>query len=108
MKPTLEFRNSPSDSEDLLWSTADVANYLRCSERQVYKLRKQGLPTLHVGGLIRFDPEAVRRWLSEFGAQVTLDPRDDDRARQLADITASGDADNAEAAAADLAREFPH
>ena len=31
----------------------------------------------------------------------------DERARQLADIAASGDQDNAECAAADLAREFP-
>ena len=32
---------------------------------------------------------------------------DDERAQQLADIAASGDEDNAEVAAADLAREFP-
>ena len=32
---------------------------------------------------------------------------DDERARQLADIAASGDDDNAACAAADLAREFP-
>lgn len=32
---------------------------------------------------------------------------DADRDRQLADIAASGDEDNAECAAADLAREFP-
>ncbi len=32
---------------------------------------------------------------------------DDERARQLADIAATGDQDNAEVAAADLAREFP-
>jgi hypothetical protein len=31
----------------------------------------------------------------------------DDRARALADIAAHGDEDNAECAAADLAREFP-
>ncbi len=32
--------------------------------------------------------------------------QDAERARQLADIAASGDEDNAEATAADLAREF--
>lgn len=31
----------------------------------------------------------------------------DERARQLAEIAVSGDEDNAECAAADLAREFP-
>ena len=36
-------------------------------------------------------------------------PSDDaDRLRQLSDIAESGDHDNAECAAADLAREFPH
>lgn len=101
-----EINGNPPNSS--LWNTADVAGFLGCSERQVYKLRKQGLPTLHVGGMIRFDPEAVRRWLSECDAQVTLDPQDTERVRQLADIAASGDEDNAEAAAADLARDFPH
>lgn len=33
--------------------------------------------------------------------------QDTERARQLADIAASGDEDNVECAAADLAREFP-
>jgi hypothetical protein len=54
--------------------------------------------------MIRFDPEAVREWLSP--EETTAD--DDERARQLAAIATSGDKDNAEAAAADLAREFPH
>jgi excisionase family DNA binding protein len=103
MKPHQNFCNSPSDSEDLLWSTADVANYMRCSERQVYNLRKSGLPAIHIGGLIRFDPQAVREWLASNEASIAAE----ERASQLADIAASGDEDNTECAAADLAREFP-
>lgn len=90
-----------------LWNTAELAGFLRCSERHIYNLRRRGLPSLQVGGLTRFEPEAVRRWLSEFGSQDTLDPRTADRVHQLTDIAASGDEDNAECAAADLAREFP-
>lgn len=87
-----------------LWTTSDLAGYLGCSERQVYNLRKQGLPALHVGGMIRFDPEVVHEWLSPEETTAT----DDERARQLAEIAASGDEDNTECAAADLAREFPN
>lgn len=85
-----------------LWTTTDVARFIGCSERQIYVLRKSGLPCVHVGGMVRFDPQQVKDWLG--GNQET--PKDE-RARQLSDVAASGDADNAECAAADLAREFP-
>lgn len=39
-------------------------------------------------------------------ASATKECSDDERARQLADIAASGDEDNAECAAADLARHI--
>ena len=101
MKPHQNFRNLPPDTEDHLWSTADVAKYLRCSDRQIYNLRKQGLPAIHIGGLTRFDPQVVRQWLDSHLLEA-----DPERARQLADVASSGDDDNAECAA-DLAREFP-
>jgi excisionase family DNA binding protein len=86
-----------------LWTTKDLAKFLGCSERQIPRLRDEGLPAVHVGGLVRFIPARVMAW---------LDSRDE-RARQLADIAASGYDDNAECAecaecaAVDLAREFP-
>jgi hypothetical protein len=55
------------------------------------------MPAIRVGKLVRFNPSRVIDW---------LDSRDE-RASQLADITATGDDDNAECAAADLFREFP-
>lgn len=103
MKPSNNFHNTPDSSEKGLWSTSDLSTFLRCSERQVFNLRQQGLPTVHVGGLIRFVPSRVMSWLD--GRDLGI--ASDDRARQLADIAATGDQDTAECAAADLAREFP-
>ena len=80
-----------------LWTTKDLARFLGCSERQIPRLRDEGLPAVRVGGLVRFMPSRVMAW---------LDSRDE-RARQLADIAATGDEDNADCAAADLFREFP-
>jgi len=59
---------------------------------------------MHVGSMVRFDPEQVRLWVAnQDNAGVNSDPR----ARQLADIAATGDEDSSECAAADLRREFP-
>ena len=80
-----------------LWATRDLASFIGCSERQVARLRVEGLPAVRVGGLVRFIPSKVMSWLE----------CRDERARQLADIAANDDADNSECAAADLVREFP-
>jgi excisionase family DNA binding protein len=91
-------------SNDQLWSTKDLAKFLGCSERQIPRLRDEGLPSVRVGGLVRFVPSRVMAWLD---ARSQENHAADERARQLADIAASADEDNAECAAADLAREFP-
>ena len=80
-----------------LWTTKILAKFLGCSERQIPRLRDEGLPAVRVGGLVRFIPSKVMAWLE----------CRDERVCQLADIAADGDDDNAECAAADLAREFP-
>lgn len=80
----------------VLWTTADVSHFLGCSERQVYALRHEGLPSLRIGGLVRFDPERVREWI---GCPT--------REQQLRDIATSGDTDAAECAASDAFKEFP-
>lgn len=47
-----------------LWDATDVAKYLKVSRSWVYeKAEKEILPALHVGGLLRFDPAAIRQWL---------------------------------------------
>jgi len=97
---TSAFREASPEAEPLLWSTADLANYMRCSERHVLALRHKGLPSIKLGHLTRFEPQAVRQWL----AAIT---ESKPRYQQLADIAATGTPDNAECAAADLNREFP-
>ncbi len=100
MKSTEQLRKPEAES---LWTTSDVARFLGCSERQVYILRSQGLPSIHVGSMVRFDPEQVRLWV---GTQDSPSSKLEQRARQLADIAATSGADNAECAAADLGKEF--
>jgi len=43
-----------------------VARYARCSVRHVATLREQqGLPFRKLGHLVRFSPEAVKRWFED-------------------------------------------
>ena len=85
-----------SAKNNALWTTGDLAQFLGCTERNIYILRKKGLPSIYVGGLVRFDPERVREWL---GCPT--------REQQLRDIATSGDTDAAECAASDAFKEFP-
>jgi hypothetical protein len=87
-----------------LWTTKDLAQFLGCSERQISRLREEGLPSLHVGGLIRFIPTRVMSWLERHGLGYDAS---DERACQLADIEAENDGDAAENSASDAFREFP-
>lgn len=46
-----------------LWDAQDVARFLKVSRSWVYQKTEAGtLPCLRVGGLVRFEPEAVRAW----------------------------------------------
>ncbi len=48
---------------DALWTSEDVAAYLRVSLSMVYKLRREGtLRASAIGKLFRFDPEHVRAY----------------------------------------------
>ncbi len=47
--------------DDTLWTAVDVARYLRASRSWVYQRAEAGdLPSLQLGGLLRFEPEVVR------------------------------------------------
>lgn len=96
MNPAAGFRTSPPH----LWTTSDLARFLVCSERNIFFLRNKGLPSVRVGGLVRFDPQAVREWLAR--QDEPADPRE----AQLHDIAASPETDAAERAASDLHKEF--
>ena len=54
-----------SSKPETLWTIEDVARYARCSLRHVTTLRQQGLPYRKLGHLVRFSPEAVKRWFED-------------------------------------------
>jgi hypothetical protein len=46
-----------------LWTAKDVAAYLRASVKWVYHHASKGnLPCVHLVGLRRFEPAAIRAW----------------------------------------------
>jgi excisionase family DNA binding protein len=46
-----------------LWTVTEVAAYLRVSRSWVYNRAAAGLlPCMHVGALVRFEPEAIRAY----------------------------------------------
>ena len=48
---------------DGLWDVHDVARYLKVSRSWVYHRAESGqLPSFRVGGLLRFDAEAIRAY----------------------------------------------
>lgn len=54
-------KDASDDARDELWDAKGVALYLKVSRSWVYQKGEEGtLPSLRVGGLIRFDPAAVR------------------------------------------------
>jgi excisionase family DNA binding protein len=49
-----------------LWTVKDVAAYLQLSRSWVYQRAELGeLPCIRLGGALRFEPEAIRRWLAK-------------------------------------------
>jgi excisionase family DNA binding protein len=53
--------NDQTGNDDLLWDANDVARYLKASRSWVYHRAEAGvLPCVRLGGLLRFDPRAIR------------------------------------------------
>ena len=49
----------------------EVAGGLQCSTKTVLKLARAGtLPSIRVGDLWRFDPDAIRRWIEGASSQA--------------------------------------
>ena len=61
--PASTVDHAESPASDSLWTTAEVADFLRVSIKTVFNLRKTGLPYLQLGGAVRFDPQEVRDYL---------------------------------------------
>jgi excisionase family DNA binding protein len=62
-------------SDESLWDAQDVARYLKVSRSWVYHQVEAGLlPHLRVGGLLRFDPDAIRASAKRLGARSKVVP----------------------------------
>lgn len=101
--------SSPTTAQDLthLLTEEDVAARIRTTVASVRWMRRTGrLTYIKIAGnrKVRFRWSQVLEDLR--ASEVPAAPRGDKRASQLADVTGTGDEDNAECAAADMAREF--
>jgi len=55
--------SEPHAREGELWTTVEVARYLKTSRSWVYQATASGrLPSVRVGHLRRFDPAKIRAW----------------------------------------------
>ncbi len=53
---------------DELWTAEDVARFLKTSRSWVYHRAQAGLlPCVKIGGLLRFDPVAIRALVAQDG-----------------------------------------
>jgi excisionase family DNA binding protein len=50
----------------LLLTTKDLCKQLQLSERSIYRLIKQGLPSILLGRSRRFELDRVKTWLASF------------------------------------------
>ncbi|WP_141332572.1 helix-turn-helix domain-containing protein [Myxococcus sp. AB025B] len=58
---------APLDEEGL-WDANDVARFLKASRSWVYQRAQAGqLPCVKIGGLLRFEPAAIRAFIKEQG-----------------------------------------
>jgi excisionase family DNA binding protein len=56
---------APSTEDWELWTWREVARALKVSRSWVYAKAERGeLPSLRVGGLLRFDPSEIRRFVT--------------------------------------------
>ncbi|GMU58942.1 MAG: hypothetical protein AMXMBFR34_07050 [Myxococcaceae bacterium] len=59
-----ETRASASNNIEPLWNAADLARFLKVSKSWVYQASAAGVvPCVRIGAALRFEPEAIRRWL---------------------------------------------
>jgi excisionase family DNA binding protein len=55
-------------NDDILWKVTNVAKFLQVSRSWVYHAADSGrLPSLKVGGLLRFQPDEIKEWVQRQG-----------------------------------------
>lgn len=61
-RPTMDTDNL--EQEEGLWDANDVARFLKASRSWVYQRAQAGqLPCVKIGGLLRFEPAAIRAFI---------------------------------------------
>lgn len=69
-------RNPPMDTDDMeqeegLWDANDVARFIKASRSWVYQRAQAGqLPCVKIGGLLRFEPTAIRAFIRGQGTKI--------------------------------------
>ena len=53
-----------------LMTRKSLASQLGVSERTILRYEKLGMPVIKIGGLRRYDEEAVNRWIAEINQEV--------------------------------------
>ena len=67
-------RKPPMDTDDMeqeegLWDAEDVGRFFKASRSWVYQQAQAGrLPCVKIGGLLRFEPAAIRAFIKGEGA----------------------------------------
>jgi len=52
------------------WTAEELAEVLSLSRKHIYKMAKKGrMPSMRIGGAIRFDPHATAAWLESKAIQ---------------------------------------
>lgn len=60
---TVAQAQSERQNDDVLWTTPEVAAYLKVGISTVRRyVEHEGLPTVRFVGSVRFEPEAVKEW----------------------------------------------
>jgi predicted DNA-binding transcriptional regulator AlpA len=64
-----EHGTSGGEMRDELWTTREVAEFLRVSERHVSNLSKRGefVSPIRLGRSVRYQPWMVRKWFEDGG-----------------------------------------
>lgn len=55
---------STPKSQKLLYDSNGISEQLSVSKSTIVNLRKQGMPIIRIGDSVRFDPEAVMRFIN--------------------------------------------
>lgn len=64
MKSNRDTNGRTMDEEEGLWDANDVAKFLKASRSWVYQRAQAGqLPCVKIGGLLRFEPAAIRAFI---------------------------------------------